>query len=246
MSASRINKSYMGLVSLIFVFLLILPTATRAELYGFAPISNNSGVSGQMAAQLSLGVIDLGEPESGEPYKVKFIFNNNIAPYAVPEADVMDGSVTDVYFDDGALLTLAEILDADSAPAYPGVYFSQYAKPRDLPGGNTLLPPFEVTADFSADSDSPIAINGVNPGESLGIVFELKDGQTFADVIAQIDLGFTNTDPDVTNLRIGLRVQSYGDDNEFSDGFIMTPIPGAVILGILGLGVAGIKLRKFA
>ena len=30
------------------------------------------------------------------------------------------------------------------------------------------------------------------------------------------------------------------------DQLYLTPVPGAVLLGILGLGVAGIKLRKFA
>jgi len=46
---------------------------------------------------------------------------------------------------------------------------------------------------------------------------------------------------------IGFIVQIYGDPG-VSDTFhtSIVPVPGAVILGILGLGVVGIKLRKYA
>jgi hypothetical protein len=40
-------------------------------------------------------------------------------------------------------------------------------------------------------------------------------------------------------------------DHDFSDSTgsidaIVVPVPGAILLGLLGLGVAGIKMRKFA
>ena len=226
-------KRYVGFVSLVFVFVVILSTEAQAELYGFAPISNNSGVSGQMAAQLSLEVTDPGGPQ------VLFTFHNN---------GPMESSITDVYFDDGALVTLAKIFDAESVapdPVYPGVDFEQFATPPDLPGGNTLLPPFEVSAGFLADSEQPVASNGVNPGEALGILFTLAPGKTFADVITGIELGFTNPipEPDLS-LRIGLRVQSYGEDNEFSDGFILTPEPASLLLGSIGIGMVIARCRK--
>ncbi len=40
-----------------------------------------------------------------------------------------------------------------------------------------------------------------------------------------------------------------GSDRDFNDSVIeirAIPVPAAVLLGILGLGVAGLKLRKFA
>ena len=36
------------------------------------------------------------------------------------------------------------------------------------------------------------------------------------------------------------------DDSHYQDYVVMTPIPPSVVLGLLGLGVVGLKLRKFA
>jgi len=124
-------------------------------------------------------------------------------------------SITDVYFDDGALLGIASILDSD------GVAFSQYASPPDLPGGNDCIPPFEVTEGFSADSDPEVQPNGVNAtsdgSEWLAITFNLKDPEPgdpplgFADVISQLLSG---------QLRIGIHVQGFASGG--SEAFINT------------------------
>jgi hypothetical protein len=65
-----------------------------------------------------------------------------------------------VYFDDGSLLSIAIIINSI------GVSFSQFASPGNLPAASNAAPPFVTTAGFSADSDSPVQPNGVNPGES--------------------------------------------------------------------------------
>ena len=56
--------------------------------------------------------------------------------------------------------------------------------------------------------------------------------------IVDDDPWFDNT------IRIGLRVQRTGLDGEESDSLILVPVPAAVILGLLGLGAAGLKLRR--
>jgi len=225
MPAKRTIKRYMGFMSLAFVFLFIISTEARAEpyVYGFEAITANSTIDpGIGEAQLSVEVTPSGED-------VLFTFRN---------AGPLASSITDIYFEDGTLLGIANIVNST------GVSFLQGANPPDLPGGETLQPPFNVTAGFSADSNPPAQPNGVNPDEWVGIVFNLENGKTFGDVIAAIVLGFTDPDPgNDASLRIGIHVQGFADGD--SESFIMTPIPASVVLGILGLGVAGLKLRRF-
>jgi len=72
-------------------------------------------------------------------------------------------------FDDGSLVGIFSIDNSD-----PGVAFSDPAVPGNLPGANNASPAFVATTGFSADSDPPVQPNGVNPGETLGILFACK------------------------------------------------------------------------
>jgi hypothetical protein len=225
-------------VSLVLVFLVIMPREARAELYGFDVVENNSGIAGTIATQLSVEVTDPGTTvviDSVEHNQVLFTFSNTGS-----EAS----SITDLYFEDGSLLLLAAVLDNP-----PNVDFQSPPNPGNLPGWETLDPPFDATSDFSVDSNPPqLLARGVNPGESLGLLYTLQSGGNFADVIAALGLGVTNPDPEAPrdSLRIGLHVQGIGPNDEGDSFILMTPIPASVVLGILGLGVAGWKLRKYA
>ena len=252
MSASRTAKHLMSFLSLVLIFAFILSTEARAELFGFEPISNNSGVSGAMALQLSVDVTDPGTTVDigGVLHdQVLFTFYNDgpsssIYDVSSPE----DGAFTGVFLEDGSLLLLAEIYDVDyDATLYPEVDFGQPTAPLNLPGWDLLDPDFQATSSFSVDSEEPQPImNAVSPGESLGLLYTLQSGRTFADVLAALSLGMTDPNPNAgTSLRIGLFVQNLGEDGEFSDTFV-TPIPTSVVLGMLGLGVVGLKLRKYA
>jgi hypothetical protein len=240
MLAKSIMKSHIIVLNLVLICVAILSTEARADLYDtWAVVENNSGMSGIVASQLSLEVTDPGV--SGQ---VLFTFKNN-GSYSF--------YISDIYFDDGTLLGIASIDNSD-----PGVSFGFPASPSDLPGGNTVYPPF-VTS-LSADNDSG-AVNGINPGESLGIYFDLSGVNTFADTINALNVGF---DPSVyytgsgsydgwteANLRIGVHVQGIDDGPwgpDKSDTYLLTPVPPSVIIGMLGLGVGvlGLKLRKYA
>jgi len=215
------------LILILIVCLIAAPT--EADLYSFAQITNNTSTS--VGAQLCVDVTSYGTNQ------VLFRFYNDgpagsLYDVAVP----IYSSICDVYFDDGALFGIAAIDNPT------GVSFSQFAAPKNLSGGQNLSPPFKTTSGFSADSDSPVQSNGVNPGEYVGIVFNLQPNKDFDDVISAINLGFSNPWLE-DSLRIGIHVQAIGISGK-SDSFIMTPVPGAVILGMLGLGVAGLKLRK--
>jgi len=225
------------LIFIIIVCAFVTPLA-RADLFGFGAISNNSGVSGALTGQLCVDVTPYGTDQ------VLFTFyNNGPAPYQV--SSPIPSTFKAVYFDDGTLFGVASLIEG------PGVEFTQFGLTETpvLPGANGSPYHFLTSAGFGAVAGPPAPSNGVDQWEYLGIVFDLKEDDwgvplTFDDVIAAIGLGLT--DPLNENaLRIGIHVISIGD-NEESDAFIMTPVPGAVLLGMLGLGVAGIKLRKYA
>ncbi len=235
MLASQTTKRHIIFLSLVLVFVVILSTDARAVIYSFEAISDNSGVSGWMAQQLSLEVTAYGANQ------VLFEFINEVGSY--------DGIIGTVFFEDGALFGLSLVLDVDNFPGtYPGVDFKTPANPasKQFPAGGTLVPSFVTTEHFWATEDGAVN-NGVNPGEKVGVVFDLEGGANFDSVITAIGLGFTNPNPNGnTSLRIGVHVQNLPPGTAESDSFILTPIPGAFLLGILGLGVAGLKLRKFA
>jgi hypothetical protein len=148
-------------------------------------------------AQLFVDVTPYG------PNQVLFTFTNT-----GPEVC----SITDTYFDDGVLLIIAGLIDADDGTGGDsGVDFSVLADPEDLPAGELLSPPFVTTEGFSADADPPSRHNGVEPNESLGIIFDLYAGMDYTDVISDLDSGA---------LRVGLKVQSFatGSSESFVNG----------------------------
>jgi hypothetical protein len=190
-------------LSIIFSILMILAlaftfkpaqAAVGDELWlQFSPCSlNDPGDTAIGLAQMWVKLEDLGGDQ------VKFTFYN----YGSGQS-----SITDVYFADGTLLGISNILNS------AGVDFEPEANPGDLPSGNTCAPdPFPtVTVGFSADSEPPTQANGVNNslitppnGEWVGIEFDLVVGQTWDDVVTELEAGL---------LRIGIHVQGFADGN---------------------------------
>jgi len=198
-----------------FVLLLgfILATSAQAMTYGFTCITNT--VAADCATgetQLAVEALDIGGGQ------VRFNFTNTGSN---------NSSIADVYFDDGSLLSIATIIND------PGfVEFSQFATPQNLPGANLISPPFVTTTGFSADSNPPVQPMGVNPGEALGIIFDLDTGKTYANVLNDLGTGA---------LRVGIHVQGYSDGG--SESFVnIVPEPGSVFL--IGLGLLGLATRR--
>jgi hypothetical protein len=231
-----------GVLALASAWLLGLGAASAAHgasvTLGFKHIVEAGDGSQQLGdgatgeAQFSVVISDTSDPN-----KVSFKFLNTLAsnPLLADSNVRIDG----VYFDDGTLLSIANINEGTN------VSFSQFASPTDLPGGNTLTPPFVTTAGFSADAD-PGAKNGVHVGEWLEIVFALQNNQTYSSIINALNMpaGVTGS------LRIGIKAQGF-DPGDGSEAFVTgggppsVPLPASVWGGIALMGLLGAqKLRN--
>ncbi|MCG3198275.1 MAG: hypothetical protein GHCLOJNM_02770 [bacterium] len=210
----------------VVVMLAFAAPHANATLYTFDNITNNNATNAAIGeAQLFVEVL------SYAPGQVLFKFLN---------IGLAACSITDVYFDNGnpaeTFLNLAGLIDRDDGVGgHNGVDFTPPAVPSNLPGGSAVG--FQVTTGFSADSDSPIQARGVNPGEWLGVVFNLLSGKTFADVLADIADG---------DLRIGIHVQGFrngGSESFVNNGVVPEPATvGLLAAGLLSLA-AGRRRR---
>ncbi|MEW6252471.1 MAG: hypothetical protein AB1716_17675 [Planctomycetota bacterium] len=209
---------------------LTAATLSAGPIYSFDCITNNRLEDAAIGeAQLFMDVYEAGLDQVG------FRFFNT-GPAA--------SSITGVYFDDGALLGIAYITNGQ------GVDFAQWASPPNLPGGHELTPPFVTTAGFLADSNPPVQLNGVNPGEQLWIVFDLKERPSggrysWTDVL----WGLNHPLDEELGVRVGIKVQGF--DSGGSESFVNNldnPIPAPAAVGLAGLGItlAGWMRRRLA
>lgn len=237
------------------------------ETRGFYNITDPSSVNaldGEMQLQLDyIGVLPYVDPDPVwgtvggvsvpvSDTQVLFIFRNlDLGP------DTKPMSICDVYFDDGSLLGIAAIIDDETNDFTGVVDFEEGASPGDLPDGNTMyekfgFPNFEVTAGFLADSDPPVSHNGINPGEELGILYELQTGRTYADVYRELESSSLGPD-----LRVGIHVQGFqdGDSQSFVTGgprptADVIPEPSTLViwsgLAAIGAGLGWRRRRKAA
>lgn len=208
----------------------LAPARAALMTYGFHCIS--SGVAAACASGQSQLWLDVTDQSGGSTLtgQALFIFRN---------AGPAPSSITDVYFDDGTLLGIASVQNS------AGVSFSQGAAPPNLPGGNAMTPAFRTTAGFSADSNAPTQPNGANPGERVGVLFNLLPGATYFDVIAALNGNVVHADG-APALRVGLHAQGFADgasaafvNDTRSLAASTVPLPAAAWLLLGGLVALG-------
>ena len=173
---------------------------------------------------------------------VKFRFRNE---------GPVHSSITGIWFDDGSLLGISHIIDlqtydpCDPCSGHPDVDFEPDGN-QNLPGAGSMEYPFMATEGFTVKADPPPAHNGVESNdpvygntEWVQIEFDLKSGQTLADVLSELLTG----DPFPT-LRVGLHVQSFNGGEGSSEGYVnIVPEPMTICLFGLG-GLALLRKRK--
>lgn len=201
--------------------------AMAGPIYSFSRLSGTNDVN--VADQLSMEVEMQGSTH------VEFTFRNT---------GTTPSSITGIYFDDGTLLGLGDVVGGS------GSSMSRGAVPWNLPGGDAI--DFNTSAAHGADGNT--FANGVGPGDSVTIRFDLIFGQSANDTFSALAMSLANPGVDMTDgLRVGLVVQGL-DEGDF-DTFIngsgegggpgpAIPLPSAAAMGMVGLAVMARRRRR--
>lgn len=197
-------------------------SADAGVTYSFTGVTSNNLINTAIGeSQLRLTVSDAGGGF------VNFQFANGGAESV---------SITKIYFDDADdqaffANSIASIDDSQS-----GVSFSEYVGTGNLSGGAAAG--FQATVGLAAFADKPRRTrNGVNPGESVGILLELTNGHSFSDVTTAFAGNL---------LQVGLQAQGFslgGKESFVADGS-PPAVPEPTSLAIFGMGLAGYAARR--
>jgi hypothetical protein len=160
------------------------------------------------------------------------------AQFSAELTDLGGGQALLTFSNSGPTASISAITGIASIQNGTGVDFSVGANPANLPGGNEVSPDF--VANYSADANPPTGTNGngVDPGQSVGLVLNLGNGVTFAALEDAIETG---------TVRLGIHGQGLGASGG-SESFVnggggsAVPEPGAALL--FGLGFATVALRN--
>ena len=223
-------------------------TARAGVVFGFGQITTNGNVPS--AAQYTVEVSD-GGPIGG----------HNSALFTIRNSGSIASSITEVYFQDGTLLSFQSLTAQTPWNGSTGVvYGPNTTNNQHLPGDPTFTAHTTVQNEGfwnSEDANIPSPFKGINPGEFLTLRFELTPGNNWIDTVAAMQYS-TWPGPGEGKLRLGLHVQAI--NNAGSESFVNNhsggpgggesiPLPaeaamaGAGLLGLIGIRSAHRRRR---
>ncbi len=205
-----------GVALLLATWIAYAPQAAGATIPLYCLTQSNAADCAIGEAQIQLDVVDASDV-SGPRTRFQFTVSG-----------LAQMTLARVYFDDGFLLGPA----IEDSP--PGVDFAlAFPGPGELPGGNLAVPAFVADTEFNSGAVSSPPSTGVEPGESLGLVFDLMPADTTADVLSWLQSG---------ELRVGVHVINFASGG--SESFVNQPVPEPGSLGLLGGALGGLALLR--
>jgi len=224
---TRNPKRGMQIIALSLVACLGLCVTTAQAVITYSFVGTNSNLASDVAIGEAQLTVEVSKPFAATEQTLFTFINSG------PEASY----ISDVLFFDGVLLSpIGSLIDADET--FGGltqdfdVNFSEGSnQSSNFESKFDLVSDYSVVGEGSKDGS---AANGVHPGQSLGVLFDLTTGSTFDEVIAGLDSG---------TILIGIKVQGFasGGSERFTN---IIPAPGAMLLGSLGVGFVGWLRRK--
>jgi hypothetical protein len=205
---------------------LIVSSSAYALSYSldFFVITQNSPLGSAVGEQLHLEISDIGD-------QVLFTFSND---------GPIQSTLTDIYFEEGASPPLQSMADIDNNGGSGNVDYDQVTGRLRRPPGSRPYGWGRNATEFRADPSYAPA--GVDPGEYVGLTFDLSDGYTFDDIVTELEN---------EEWRIGIHVQRLPDGS--SETFFNRPPTEVPDLGstwmlltiaLSSLGLAGWMQRR--
>jgi hypothetical protein len=189
--------------------------------YEFQNITSNNPISVSIGeSQFSLDITD----ENVGANQAMFIFKNT---------GTEQSTISEIYFDDNppVLMTFDGF---SNLTVVDGLKFRVGASPSNLPAGRSI----GFVADYAYEATNPAPRLGINPGEALGIRFNIASGSTFADVVNSMSSNQLKVGIHATNFTLG-----------FSESFIAQPlkpvdVPEPSLAMLMFLGLSGLPLIR--